>query len=215
MWLWVHQVPVTTAQLYVRVMDHSFELRTRSNEVCPSAVRISHHSSPAPAGLAVASQGEDHVVLTYANLVLLFWRDAYTPASCARIYDLAVALSSKHGGKVSVISILRHATAAPSPEARQALGRMRSDPQNVVHRSAVVFPDDGFVGAIIRSVVLSLRPPSQRRQQHETFQNLEKALWWATDGLSSRTTIPVRALALALRDFGFERPQAVGHVAGL
>lgn len=155
-------------------------------------------------------------MLTYANVMLLFWRDAYKPQSCAKIYDLAVALSRKHTGKVCVVSVLSQATAAPSTAAREALGRMRSDPQHVVHRSAVVFPDDGFVGAIIRSVVLSLRPPSQRRHQHETFQSLEKALSWATEGLPTRpdVTIPVRALATALRSFGLEPPQAVNHVAG-
>lgn len=148
--------------------------------------------------------------------MFLFWRDAYKPQSCARIYDLAVALSRKHTGKVCVVSVLSQTTAAPSPAARQALGRMRSDPQHVVHRSAVVFPDDGFLGAIIRSVVLSLRPPSQRPHQHETFQSLESALSWATEGLPTRpdVTIPVRALAMALRTFGFERPQTVSRVAG-
>jgi hypothetical protein len=179
-------------------------------------VQISHHSSLAPACLAVASQGEDHVALTYGNVLLLFWRDAYMPESCARIYDLAVALSRKHTGRVCVVSIIRQATAAPSPAARRALGRIRCDPQGVVHRSAVVFPDDGFVGAIIRSVVTSLRPHSQRRHQHEMFQSLEKALSWATEGLLTRpdVTIPVQALAMALRDFGIERTQTVSHFAG-
>jgi hypothetical protein len=136
--------------------------------------------------------------------MFMLWRGAHTPATCATAYDLAVTLAGQCGaGKVSVLSIVQAGSTAPSPAAREALARLHDDPEGVIHRSALVFPNDGFLAAIIRSIALSVRQRASRRQGHELFQRLDRALAWATEGLPTvgNLPIPVASLVLALTKF--------------
>lgn len=161
----------------------------------------SPHAIPS---LEIARQDEDHIALTHANVMFLLWRGTYSPAACTAAYDLAIDLAQASGtGKVSALSIVQRTTTTPSPAARKALARLHEDQMGVIHRSALVFPNDGFVGAIIRSIALSIRQIAARRQGHDIFQSVDRALSWVTDGLPTLQDrpIPVTSLVRALGDF--------------
>ena len=70
-----------------------------------------------------------------------------------------------------------------SREAREALARLHRDPEGVVHRTAVVLPEIGFLAASIRSIILAATQKAARRAGHHVFQRIDKALTWVTDGL--------------------------------
>jgi hypothetical protein len=155
-------------------------------------------------GLNEIQRDSNHVVLSYSNVLLVLWQGRQDPLVCDRLYDLAVDLANKTGtGKVAAISIIQANTSAPSPAARTALMRLHEDREQVIHRSALVFPSDGFLAAIVRSIVLSLRQRASRSKGHEVFQRIDKAIHWATADLPTRNhlPIPVAALMLALESF--------------
>lgn len=187
------------SQLATRV-----DARCRDIDVAGSAaatiLKVVQNQFPASrqAGLLeVSRQVDDHWALTHANLLFIIWRGAQSEAACAGVYDLAVQLARRCGTeKVSALSIVQSSSRPPSPEARQALVRLHDDPQGIIHRSALVFPNDGFIGAIIRSVALSIRQATQLRQRHEVFQRVDKALAWVTEGLPTpnHVALPISAL---------------------
>lgn len=155
-------------------------------------------------GVEIARQDDNHLLLTHANLMFLLWRGIQLPATCATVYDVGVDLAQKCGtGKISVLSIVQAGATAPSHAAREALAGLHDDPQKVIHRSGLVFPNDGFVGAIIRSIALNVRQRARQRQGHEVFQSVEKALSWVTEALptAGNRPIPVSELAQALSKF--------------
>jgi hypothetical protein len=167
-------------------------------------VQNSFSGSLSAVGIEIARQDDNHLLLTHANLMFLLWRGIQVPATCGTIYDMGVALAQKCGtGKVSVLSIVQAGATPPSHAAREALAALHDDPQRVIHRSALVFPNDGFVGAIIRSIALNVRQRARRRQGHEVFHKVEKALSWVTENLPTARNrpIPVSALAQALSKF--------------
>jgi len=155
--------------------------------------------------LEVLRQDADHVVLTHGNLILLIWRGTPAPEACATVYDLSVDLARKCGkSKVSALSIIQPGARAPTAEARKALARLHDDPAGVVHRSALVFPSEGFLGATIRSIALGIRQLAGRRQGHDVFQRLDKALAWVTEGLETPNCRPVPVASLLQALDGFE-----------
>jgi hypothetical protein len=156
------------------------------------------------ATVAIARQDENHVVLTCGNVIVLVWLGSCVPAACATLYDFGVKLAKQCGaGKVSVVSIVQPGAIAPSPEARAALARLHEDPEQVVHRSALVLQSDGFLGAIMRSIALNVRQLASRRQGHEAFSRVDKALTWVTQDLPTRGVgpIPIAALVQAVHQF--------------
>jgi hypothetical protein len=147
--------------------------------------------------LEISRQDDDHVVLTHANLLFIIWRGAQSQTACTSLYDLASNLARRCGtGKVSALSIVQSSSRPPSPEARRALARLHDDPRGVIHRSALVFPNDGFVGAIIRSIALSIRQATQLRQKHEVFQRIDRALAWVTEGLHTPNNVIIPTSAV-------------------
>jgi hypothetical protein len=147
--------------------------------------------------LAVLDRDSDHVLLTYANVLIVLWIGRQVPQVCASLYNAAIALASQTAtGKLAVLSVIQHTATAPSPAAREALGRLVQDPSGIVHRSALVYSDDGFLASIVRSVALRLMQRATRRHGHQVFQRIDKALEWVTDGLPTATGHPLQLPSL-------------------
>jgi hypothetical protein len=153
------------------------------------------------AGIELVREDENHVVLTHANVMFVIWLGEQQPEACAAAYDLSVKLARKCGtNRVSVVSIVHEGMTRPSSAAREALARLHEDPESVTHRTAVVIFGGGFIGAIVRSIVLSVRQHASRRQRHEVFGSLDQALSWVTEGLPTpcNRPIPISQLVAAL-----------------
>jgi hypothetical protein len=137
-----------------------------------------------PPAVTTIKSDATHVVLVHANVIIAIWFGPQEADACLRLYDMSVNLAKRTGaGKVSALSIAKASTAAPSPETREALGRLHEDPKHVIHRSALVFGKGGFVASIVRSIVLGLTQRSSRRGGHRVFDNTDEALQWVLIGL--------------------------------
>jgi hypothetical protein len=142
--------------------------------------------------LSVLARDDDHELLTYSNVLILVWTGRQTPEVCEALYDAAATLARQsRAGKLGVISLIQPTATPPSPEAREALGRLVQDPNQIVYRSALIYPHDGFLASIIRSIVLTLMQRSKRRLSHQVFQRIDKAIEWVTEGLPSHTRGPL------------------------
>jgi hypothetical protein len=159
-------------------------------------------------GLNEVQRDDNHLVLSYSNVLLVLWHGRQDPRVCDGLYDLVGDLARKSGtGKAAAVSVIQAGASAPSPAAREALMRLHEDRDQVIHRTALVFPSDGFIAAIVRSIALSLRSRASRSRVHEVFQRVDKALTWATTGLPTKNQlpIPVAALVLALECYDTSR----------
>jgi hypothetical protein len=134
--------------------------------------------------VAVIESSASHVLLSQSNILIALWYGPQEPDVCRRLYDVAVQIAKAKGtGKCAAVSILRGRVATPSPAAREALARLHHDPEQVIHRSALVFAKAGFIASIVRSVALSVRQHASRRDNHDIFMTVESALDWVIQGL--------------------------------
>jgi hypothetical protein len=182
-------------------------LRTFTTSSEPVTLRFVPDSlstrSSAPS-LTVLDRDSDHVLLTYANVIVVLWSGRQVPQVCASLYDTAISLASQTAtGKLAVLSVIQPTATAPSPAAREALGRLVQDPNGIVHRSALVYSDDGFLASIVRSVALTLMQRAARRRGHQVFQKVDKALEWITDGLPTATGHPLQLPSLVRQLEGY------------
>jgi hypothetical protein len=146
---------------------------------------INRISAPTLSGL---DRDENHEFLIYSNVLIVVWSGRQMPEVCEALYDAAIALARQtREGKLSVLSLILPSATPPSPEAREALGRLVQDPNQIVYRSALVYPYDGFLASIIRSIALTLMQRSTRRRGHQVFQHIDKAIEWVTEGLPTNT----------------------------
>ncbi len=130
--------------------------------------------------------------LSYSNVLIVIWSGRQDPDVCKGLYDAAIAVANQTGvGKVAAVSIIQPGITPPTPKAREALARLINDEVRVVHRSALVYPNDGFLASIVRSIALGLMQRSSRRQSHQVFQRLDKAFDWITDGLPTINDRPI------------------------
>lgn len=147
--------------------------------------------------LSVINRDSDHVLLSFSNVMIVLWHGSQAPEVCKNLYESGIALANQAGtGKVAVVSVIQYRATPPSPESREALGRLIEDPNHIVHRSALVYPHDGFLASIVRSIVLTLIQRSSHRRSHQVFQRVDKALEWVTDGLPTATGQPIVATTL-------------------
>lgn len=138
--------------------------------------------------LSVLDRDDNHELLIYSNVLMVVWSGRQVPEVCEALYDAAVALARQaREGKLAVVSLILPTATPPSPEAREALGRLVQDPNQIVYRSALVYPHDGFLASIIRSIALTLMQRSTRRRGHQVFQRIDNAIEWVTDGFLSNT----------------------------
>ncbi len=142
--------------------------------------------------LNLISRDSNHVLLSFSNVMIVLWNGSQAPEVCRNLYESGIALANQIGtGKVAVVSVIQYRATPPSQESREALGRLIEDPNQIVHRSALVYPHDGFLASIVRSIVLTLIQRSSHRRCHQVFQRVDKALEWVTDGLPTTTGHPV------------------------
>jgi len=154
-----------------------------------------NRSSPPLLTLDVVRRDDSHVLLAYTNLLIVIWCGHQHPDVCRSIYDSAISVANQTGlGKVAAVSIVQPGIKPPSTKAREALGRLIEDEVRVIHRSALVYLEDGFIASIVRSIALNLMQRSARKT-HRVFQELDKALEWVTDGLPrSHRLLPLTPL---------------------
>lgn len=153
---------------------------------------VPQRSSPPYPSLVVLDRDDDHVFLAYANVLIAIWHGHQHPHVCHRMYDAAIATANQTGaGKVAALSIIQSGIKPPSAKSREALGRLIEDEVRVVHRSALVYPEDGFLASIIRSIALGLMQRVAKKSNHQVFQQLDKALEWVTMGLPTSNDRPM------------------------
>ena len=156
--------------------------------------------------LDVLRKDDGHVAVAHENLVIVVWKSAPDAATCHALYDLGVSVARNHRtGKISVLSVLQPVGSAPSASAREAIGDLHEDPERVVHRTAVVLPQAGFIAAAIRSIILTATQRSDRRRGHGVFSTIDEALTWVVEDLPTAPGhgISVPALLDALGGSGY------------
>ncbi len=155
--------------------------------------------------LRVIESDEGHVTLSYKNVIIVLWYCSPRAETLHQLYRLAQQLTAEFNvPKVSVISVIRRKVhGAPSPAARAALAMLYSDPNNVLYRSALVFVNEGFVAASIRSLLLSVRNKLAGSPSNDIFRHLDEAIRWATEGLLSidKQAVPVGSLLSEVNRF--------------
>jgi hypothetical protein len=153
---------------------------------------------PEVSGLSVIEADEFHATLSYLNLIVVLWYNSPRAESLHQLYSIAQRITAECGvAQVSVVSIVqRKLPEAPSPAARAALGLLHSDPKNVLYRSALVFVNEGFIVASMRSILLGVRNKLSGSSNNEIFKDFETAARWAMDGLigPERQALPVRSI---------------------
>jgi hypothetical protein len=136
-------------------------------------------------------------VLVHRNVLCVGFVGAQEPAVYRSLYGLALRLASESGtGKVGVVSIVVPGASPPSVESREAIANLHNDPEGIVHRSALVLTSDGFIGAAIRSIAVSILQMATRRPGHDIFQRLDRAVTWVTEGLPTDDAEPIAAIPL-------------------
>jgi hypothetical protein len=138
-----------------------------------------------PSHLRVVEADETHVVLTYLNVIIVLWHNFPRAELLHQLYNCAERQATQHSvPKVSVVSILQgRMRGAPSPAARAALSMLHRDPKSILHRFALVFVDEGFIVANIRSILLSVRNRLTGATNNEVFKSYEEAVRWIVEGL--------------------------------
>jgi hypothetical protein len=156
------------------------------------------HASPI---LNVIRSDSAVVMLAHQNVLMTAILGNHDPVICRSLYNACLRLAGESSfGKMSAISIVVPGTKPPNAEARQALANLHRDPSQVIHRSALVFASDGFIGATVRSVAVSILQMVNKKSGHETFQRLDRALVWVTEGLlmPSQGAPPLTEVAIAV-----------------
>ena len=164
-------------------------------------VQPSQSPSAASPDLRVLQEDENYRVVAHENILIILWRRTPEAEACHAVYDLGVSLAQSLGTeKISVTSVLPPRVPAPSAPARSALADLHEDSHAVVHRTAVVLADTGFVAAAVRSIILSATQRSARRKGHGVFSSLGSAMTWATEGLATASgrSVSIPALLSAL-----------------
>ena len=163
-----------------------------------------------PPDLRTIQENDSCRVLAHENILIILWRRAPTADVWHAVREVGVThADSLKAEKISVTSILPPGVRAPSASARSALAQIHEESQGVVHRTAVVLPDTGFIAAAVRSIVLSATQGSTRRNGHGVFSSVASALTWATEGLNTASgrRVSVSALVHALEE-ARDRPPA-------
>ena len=154
-------------------------------------------SSLSPLNLEVLEQDEAHVLLQYGNVLLVLWSGTQQPEVCRALYDTVLRVARRSGvGKVAAASVIQTGTTAPSAKVREALARLIDDSAGVIHRSALIYPNDGFLASIVRSIALSLTQGASRRHGHQVFHRIDDALKWMTEGLPTASGQPISVSTL-------------------
>jgi len=155
-------------------------------------------AQPATSGLRVMEADDVHAALSYLNVVVVLWYQSPRAEMLYQLYNHAQRLTAElRVPKVSVVTVLlRKLGEAPSPEARAALGMLHKDPREILHRSALVFVNEGFIVASIRSILLGVRNRLTGNSSNEVFKEFEAATHWATNGLvgPARQPLPVHSI---------------------
>ena len=143
--------------------------------------------------LRVVETSDAHEILVYSNIFVVFWFGAPRVELARHLYNLAERLTVELGvAKVSVVSIVQaQLRQAPSADARVALSELHRDQKNLLHRVGLVFSNEGFVQAAIRSVLLSIRNKWIGSSKSDVFRNFEEAASWVAEGLVSPERRPV------------------------
>ncbi len=137
--------------------------------------------------MRILDTSDAHEVLAYSNVIIVIWRQPPRAELIQQLYILGERLTIEQGvPKVSVISVVdRHFRQAPSPAARAALTELHRDPKQILHRMGLVFVNEGFVLASIRSVLLSVKNKLMGTSNSDVFRKFEDAAHWVTQGLAS------------------------------
>ena len=153
---------------------------------------------PAASRLRVTDADEFHSTLTYSNLIVVVWYRPPRADLLHQLYGLGQRLTVELGvSKVSVVSIVqRKFREAPTPAARAALEMLHRDPKHILHRSALVFKNEGFVVASVRSLILGVRAKLAGASNNEVFQTFDLAASWATEGLVGPDAKPLPVLSI-------------------
>ena len=148
--------------------------------------------------LRVIKVDEAHTVLSYWNVLIVIWYQPPRAALLARLYGLGERLAVElEVPKVSVISIVRRRPhQAPTPPAHAALSELHRDPKNILHRFALVFANEGFIIAGIRSVLLSVRNKLVGSSNLNVFKSFDDAVRWAIEGLRGPDASPLAAASI-------------------
>ena len=133
-------------------------------------------SAPSTAKLRVAT--EDHILATWANVVILVWRkDTTLPGveAAQRVYD---DLARENPGGIFLMTIVEFGAPMPPPEVRDALARFLASGAGRMILSAVAHEGTGFRAAAVRSVVTGLAVLAKLPYPHKVFATADEAGAW-------------------------------------
>jgi hypothetical protein len=149
-----------------------------------------------PPDLRAIQEDDCYRVVAHENILIILWRRTPTAEAWHAVREVALNHAEALKADISVTSVLPPGMPAPSASARSALAQIHAKSQAVVHRTAVVLPDTGFIAAAARSIVLTATQRSTRRNGHGVFSSLASALTWATEGLGTASGRRVSIAAL-------------------
>ena len=126
----------------------------------------------------------DHWLGSFGSLVIVFWLGDVVPRTCRSLPRVARDLAARQREpRVSVLSLSRPNSSAPSRETRKALAELSRDSAQWVARIAVVREGQGFVASTVASVAAGIHMLAGAALLHKTFGDVAEATRWATEPL--------------------------------
>jgi hypothetical protein len=128
--------------------------------------------------------GRDYWLGSYGSLLVMFWLGEVSPRVCRNLPRAARDLADRQREiKVSVLSLSRPNSSAPSREDRSALAELSRDSAAFVARIAVVREGQGFVASAVASIAAGIHMLAGATAPHRTFSDMAEATRWATEPL--------------------------------
>lgn len=129
-----------------------------------------------PATLHIATR--DHIIATWANAVILVWRNETTLAGVSAVQKVYDELAALHPQGIFLVTVVEFGAPMPPPEVRDALAVFLANGSGRMILSAVAHEGTGFRAAAVRSVVTGLAVLAKLPYPHKVFATVDEASAW-------------------------------------
>lgn len=126
----------------------------------------------------VASQGSDHCVATWHDVLIQIWRTGTSLQAARVVRATARRLAAERPGALATLVVIERGADMPSAEARAELSAMAVDQQARMVAAALVHEGNGFRTATVRAVMTGMMLVSRSAFPHKIFATVEEGSRW-------------------------------------
>jgi len=120
----------------------------------------------------------DHIIATWANVVILVWRNETTLKGVEAVQKVYDNLSAANPKGIFLMTVVEFGAPMPSADVRDALARFLASGSGRMILSGVTHEGTGFRAAAVRSVVTGLALLAKLPYPHKVFATVDEAAAW-------------------------------------